>query len=191
MNEMLNSGLNKIGSSSFPEFCKIVVDNRDGLQENKYRQFTGGAFKKAERSGKLQPLEPDTVSAVVGKVYEAFLSFSFFLCFSSPFRAAVLTPSGFLVPLRAYFFFKLLLSRCVVRLVECGATCGGSMKISLNGKQVEVKSRTLERLISERGLHPDALIVEVNSELIKKENWAETIIRDGDTLELLNFVGGG
>jgi len=65
------------------------------------------------------------------------------------------------------------------------------MKISLNGKQVEVKSRTLERLISDRGLHPDALIVEVNSELIKKENWAETIIRDGDTLELLNFVGGG
>ena len=65
------------------------------------------------------------------------------------------------------------------------------MKISLNGKQVEVKSRTLEQLISERGLHPDALIVEVNSELIKKENWGETIIRDGDTLELLNFVGGG
>ena len=113
MNEMLNSGLNKIGSSSFPEFCKIVVDNRDGLQENKYRQFTGGAFKKAERSGKLQPLEPDTVSAVVGKVYEAFLSFSFFLCFSSPFRAAVLTPSGFLVPLRAYFFLTLVIPlRC-------------------------------------------------------------------------------
>ncbi|MCF6187917.1 MAG: sulfur carrier protein ThiS [Desulfobulbaceae bacterium] len=65
------------------------------------------------------------------------------------------------------------------------------MKISLNGKQVEVKSRTLELLIPERGLHPDALIVEVNSELIKKEHWAKTIIREGDTLELLNFVGGG
>ncbi len=65
------------------------------------------------------------------------------------------------------------------------------MKISLNGNQVEVRSRTLEGLISERGLHPDALIVELNFELIKKENWADTIIREGDSLELLNFVGGG
>jgi len=65
------------------------------------------------------------------------------------------------------------------------------MKISLNGKPVEVRSRTLELLLAERGLHPDALIVELNSELIKKENWPETIIREGDNLELLNFVGGG
>ncbi|HEB68931.1 MAG TPA: sulfur carrier protein ThiS [Desulfobulbus sp.] len=65
------------------------------------------------------------------------------------------------------------------------------MKIHLNGKPVEVQSRTLELLIPERGLHPDALIVELNSKLIKKENWAETILREGDTLELLNFVGGG
>ena len=65
------------------------------------------------------------------------------------------------------------------------------MKINLNGKQVETKSRTLEMLIPEHGFNPEALIVELNSELIKKEHWSETIIREGDTLELLNFVGGG
>ncbi len=46
-------------------------------------------------------------------------------------------------------------------------------------------------LIPEHGFNPEALIVEVNSELIKKENWSKTVIREGDTLELLNFVGGG
>jgi len=65
------------------------------------------------------------------------------------------------------------------------------VKINLNGKPVEAKSRTLELLIPEHGFNPEALIVEVNSELIKKENWAKTVIREGDTLELLNFVGGG
>lgn len=65
------------------------------------------------------------------------------------------------------------------------------MKIRLNGKEVKAKSRTLEQLVSELGFDPDALIAELNLELIKKDLWPETVIREGDSLELLNFVGGG
>ncbi len=100
--------LNKTGSLFFTGFHKIVVDNREGLQINRCCQFTGGAYKKAERSGKLQPLEPDTVSAVVGKVYEAFLSFSFFFAFHSlPYSSSCLPQVS--VPVFGLFYFLLIL----------------------------------------------------------------------------------
>ncbi len=65
------------------------------------------------------------------------------------------------------------------------------MKITINGKQVETTDTTLDQLIVNRGFDPDALIVELNLKIIPRKNWPETQLSKGDTLELLNFVGGG
>lgn len=65
------------------------------------------------------------------------------------------------------------------------------MKITINGKQVETTDTTLDQLIVNRGFDPDALIVELNLKIIPRKNWPETRLSKGDTLELLNFVGGG
>ncbi len=65
------------------------------------------------------------------------------------------------------------------------------MKITINGKQVETTDTTLDQLIEHRGFDPDALIVELNLKIIPRKNWPETQLSKGDTLELLNFVGGG
>jgi thiamine biosynthesis protein ThiS len=65
------------------------------------------------------------------------------------------------------------------------------MTIILNGKEIEVQSRTLDVLVGEMGFQPESLVIEKNRELVKRENWAETPLHDGDNLELLNFVGGG
>jgi thiamine biosynthesis protein ThiS len=65
------------------------------------------------------------------------------------------------------------------------------MRITLNGKNLEVQSQTLAELVLELGFAPESLVVEKNRELIKKERWVETRLHDGDILELLNFVGGG
>ena len=65
------------------------------------------------------------------------------------------------------------------------------MQIILNGQAVATAGRTLRELIVEKGYDPDAIVAEVNLELIKKEHWQEHVLGDGDSVELLSFVGGG
>jgi sulfur carrier protein len=37
----------------------------------------------------------------------------------------------------------------------------------------------------------DRVAVEVNREVVPRNRWAETPLRDGDRLEIVHFVGGG
>ncbi|MCI5150321.1 MAG: sulfur carrier protein ThiS [Candidatus Electrothrix sp. MAN1_4] len=65
------------------------------------------------------------------------------------------------------------------------------MHIILNGEQTAISSPTLLAMVVEKGFNPDTLIAEVNLELIKKEDWDQTPLAEGDKVELLSFVGGG
>ena len=65
------------------------------------------------------------------------------------------------------------------------------MKIHLNGENHRVKAETLMELVLEKGFNPESLIAEVNGGVIPQEHWKKTLIREQDTIELLNFVGGG
>lgn len=65
------------------------------------------------------------------------------------------------------------------------------MEISLNGKKTASNVTTLMDLVLEQGIDPEALIAEVNFEVIPQENWNLFALRPGDTIELLSFVGGG
>ena len=65
------------------------------------------------------------------------------------------------------------------------------MKISLNGNVIETQTATLATLLVEKEYNPDALVAEVNLEVIRQEFWKSFKIKDGDVIELLNFVGGG
>lgn len=65
------------------------------------------------------------------------------------------------------------------------------MQITLNGQPLATAGRTLQEMIAEQGYDPDAIVAEVNRELIKKECWQEHVLCEGDRVELLSFVGGG
>ncbi len=65
------------------------------------------------------------------------------------------------------------------------------MNIKLNGKNIESKSLSLMDLVLEKGLDPVSLVAEVNLEVIRQEAWESLNLRDGDSIELLSFVGGG
>ena len=67
----------------------------------------------------------------------------------------------------------------------------GLMKINLNGKIVESESKTLMDLVQEQGFDPAVLVAEVNLEVIRQDIWQEFSVNEGDTIELLSFVGGG
>lgn len=66
------------------------------------------------------------------------------------------------------------------------------MTITVNGKQEMLNDKiTVLEFIKFKGLNPDTVVVEHNYNIIKKEQWGNTMINSNDTLEIIRFVGGG
>ena len=64
--------------------------------------------------------------------------------------------------------------------------------ITVNGE-----NRTLEKPVSVTeylkafNYIPVQVVVELNEEIIKRENYDTTVLKDGDVVEILHFMGGG
>lgn len=65
------------------------------------------------------------------------------------------------------------------------------MELIVNGEQQNVPVKTIADLVAHKGLESQSLIVELNRNIIKQEQWSSVQLKAGDRLELLNFVGGG
>lgn len=66
------------------------------------------------------------------------------------------------------------------------------MQIILNGQKKELEqNQNLKNIIDKFCKNASYIIAEVNGEIVRPPQWPQTVIRDGDSLELLNFVGGG
>lgn len=66
------------------------------------------------------------------------------------------------------------------------------MKISLNGEEREFRSGiSISGLVSELELNPKNVAVERNLEIVPKSQHDETLLSDGDAIEIVEFVGGG
>jgi sulfur carrier protein len=50
---------------------------------------------------------------------------------------------------------------------------------------------TLAALIESLAMKPDRVAVELNREIVPRDRWATTLLKDGDRLEIVHFVGGG
>ncbi len=66
------------------------------------------------------------------------------------------------------------------------------MNIILNGeKQIIVVDKTISSLIEELGLDANTIACELNGTIIARKNYPVTRLADGDSVEIVNFVGGG
>ncbi len=66
------------------------------------------------------------------------------------------------------------------------------MKITLNGKIEEVPPvQNLEAFVATKFEKADGVIAELNEIIIRRHEWKSTPIKDGDSVELIQFVGGG
>lgn len=69
------------------------------------------------------------------------------------------------------------------------------MHVAINGEEREfpelaTESRLVE-LIGILGLKGDRVAIEHNGEIVARAEWATALLRDGDKLEIVHFVGGG
>ena len=69
------------------------------------------------------------------------------------------------------------------------------MKLQINGDEREFANAavpfTLAALIETLGMKPDRVAVELNRDIVSRALWPETVLNEGDTLEVVQFVGGG
>jgi sulfur carrier protein len=66
------------------------------------------------------------------------------------------------------------------------------MKIVVNGQDREFRENaTLLDILRELSLEDKVMAAAVNMNIVKQDDWKSYIIKDGDKLELLDFVGGG
>lgn len=66
------------------------------------------------------------------------------------------------------------------------------MHITVNGEPVELpQGATILEYLEKRGYTPAAVVVERNRDIVPAAHFGATILKEGDVLEVLHFVGGG
>jgi thiamine biosynthesis protein ThiS len=70
------------------------------------------------------------------------------------------------------------------------------MNIHINGEErafVPAPSAqfTLASLVESLGMKPDRVAIELNRDIVPRDRWPETLLKEGDRLEIVHFVGGG
>ena len=64
--------------------------------------------------------------------------------------------------------------------------------IYLNGEARGIPAETdIVRLLELFSLPSKRIAIELNKDVIRRTDWPATIIREGDKLEVVHFVGGG
>ncbi|HKP68321.1 MAG TPA: sulfur carrier protein ThiS [Pyrinomonadaceae bacterium] len=66
------------------------------------------------------------------------------------------------------------------------------MKVTINGEIKELEREvTLSQLLELFSLPSQRVAVELNREVVRKQAWESTVVRDADRIEVVHFVGGG
>jgi sulfur carrier protein len=66
------------------------------------------------------------------------------------------------------------------------------MQLIVNGEPLELSDvNTLHELLEKLKIDPGRVIVEINLSVIRKSEYSTFRLSAGDTLEIVNFVGGG
>jgi sulfur carrier protein len=66
------------------------------------------------------------------------------------------------------------------------------LRITLNGETKEIEEgTTLLALVEQLKLAPERLAVELNLDVVRRDEWPAVKLSDGDRVEIVHFVGGG
>ena len=67
-----------------------------------------------------------------------------------------------------------------------------NLTITLNGERYELDEPiSVAGLLARLEIDPRRVAIEHNLEIIKRQTFTDVVIGEGDTLEIVNFVGGG
>ncbi|MEE8612957.1 MAG: sulfur carrier protein ThiS [Nitrospirales bacterium] len=68
----------------------------------------------------------------------------------------------------------------------------GVMRIRLNGEERGItQDLTVSALLQELDILPDRVVVEVNMEVLERQDFGHRALKERDQVEIMNFIGGG
>ena len=66
------------------------------------------------------------------------------------------------------------------------------IKITVNGKQMQIIPKfTLKSLITKLKMPLNKIAIELNKKIIDKNRISEILLKKGDKIEIVHFIGGG
>ena len=63
--------------------------------------------------------------------------------------------------------------------------------IKINGVSVDADQKTIAQYLETTDFDPQRIAVERNGDIVFKSEYETTVLQDGDTVEIVGFVGGG
>ena len=63
--------------------------------------------------------------------------------------------------------------------------------VKINGESFDITGISVEKYLFDAGYDSKRVAVELNGEIIPKSQYENTYLNDGDSVEVVSFVGGG
>lgn len=63
--------------------------------------------------------------------------------------------------------------------------------IRINGVDVDAAEANLKEYLLKEGYRPERIAVERNGQIVPRSTYEEVFLKDGDSIEIVHFVGGG
>nr|WP_294492879.1 sulfur carrier protein ThiS [uncultured Mediterraneibacter sp.] len=63
--------------------------------------------------------------------------------------------------------------------------------VKVNGKLADIAGKTVSDYLATTDFDPKRIAVERNGEIVFKSQYDNVVLRDGDNVEIVSFVGGG
>ncbi|MBP3318808.1 MAG: sulfur carrier protein ThiS [Ruminiclostridium sp.] len=63
--------------------------------------------------------------------------------------------------------------------------------VKVNGTEWDTAGKTVAEFLAGTDYDPKRIAVEWNGDILPKARYGETVLADGDVLEVVSFVGGG
>ncbi len=63
--------------------------------------------------------------------------------------------------------------------------------VTINGETLDVAGKSVAEYLSGTDFNTQRIAVERNGDIVPKAQYGETILADGDCVEVVSFVGGG
>lgn len=63
--------------------------------------------------------------------------------------------------------------------------------VKVNGEMLDTAGKTVTELLEAMQVSSSRVAVELNEQILPKAQYGETVLKDGDKVEVVRFVGGG
>ena len=63
--------------------------------------------------------------------------------------------------------------------------------VKINGEELNLAGKTVAEYLATTSYDPKRIAVERNGDIVPKAQYGEAVLNDGDSVEVVSFVGGG